>query len=113
MLRTAAPFLVLLAALPAAAQQAPRPGPGEAVVVSATAGDAACYLTLRDSAGRQANWPASFELCEEGDAGVRPGRRYAFRWEAGNILHPSCQGNMDCGRSLRVMLAVEARPLAR
>lgn len=111
MLRAAVPLLALLAALPAAAQQGPRPGPAEAVVVSAQAGDAACYLTLRDPAGRQSDWPARFELCEA--SGVRTGRRYAFRWEPGNILHPSCQGNMDCGRSLRVMLAVEARPAAR
>lgn len=111
MLRGAALTLALLAVLPAAAQQAPRPGPSEARVLSAQAGDAACHLTLRDATGREASWPAAFELCEA--KGVRPGRRYAFRWEATNILHPSCQGNMDCGRSLRVMLAVEARPLSR
>lgn len=103
--------MILFGSLPAAAQKGPWPGPAEAIVVSATAGDAACHLLLRDAAGRQSNWQAAFELCEE--KGVRAGQRYAFRWEARNILHPSCQGNTGCGRSLRVMLAVEARPAGR
>jgi len=110
MLRAALP-IALLAALPAAAQQAAGPAPADALVVSAEVGDVACHLVLREASGREASWRAAFALCEAN--GVRPGRRYAFRWEAGNILHPSCQGNMACGRSLRVMLAVEARPLPR
>jgi hypothetical protein len=101
---------VLLAALPAAAQS-PRQGPAEAVLVSMQSGDAACQLVLRDAEGREAGWPASFDLCD--DSRLRTGRRYAFTWKAENILHPSCQGDVNCRRSLRVMLAVEARPVAR
>jgi hypothetical protein len=85
--------------------------PARGTLVSAEAGDVACYLRIRDEDGQTRNWMAAFELCEGAEA--RIGQRFALTWRAGNVLHPSCQGNMDCGRSLRVMLIEELRPLPR
>lgn len=87
------------------------PGPARAVVTEAVAGDAACYLTLRDQAGRSETWEAAFEACEA--AGSRIGQVFALEWGLGTILHPDCQGDVNCGRSLRIMLVQKAVPLAR
>ncbi len=102
--------LALLAGA-ASGQSAPRPGPAQGTLLAAQAGDTACHLTIRDDAGARADWMAGFELCEKAAGAI--GRRFAFDWQAGNVLHPSCQGNVDCGRSLRVMLVQRMTPLAR
>ena len=103
--------LALLAtiAAPAEAQQTrgSSRGPDSGIVLETQAGDTACYVRVRDEAGRTRSWMAGFEVCE---ANLRAGRRYRFTWETGNVLHPDCQGNMDCGRSLRVWLISRARP---
>jgi hypothetical protein len=94
----------------AAAQTDPmRRGPARGTLLEAQAGDVACYLNIRDEAGRAEVWMAAFELCEQAEG--KTGRRYAFHYEPGNVLHPDCQGNMECGRSLRAMLAVKMQPL--
>ena len=94
---------------PAQSQPAPRPERG--TLLSAQAGDVACYLEIRDEAGKSQSWMADFELCEAAEA--RIGGRFALTWKAGDILHPGCQGNPDCGRSQRVMLITGLRPLPR
>lgn len=94
---------------PAQSQSAPRPERG--TLLSAHAGDVACYLEIRDEAGKSQSWMADFALCEAAEA--RIGRRFALTWKAGNVLHPSCQGNPDCRRSQRVMLITGLRPLPR
>lgn len=93
------------------AQSQPAPRPERGTLLSAQAGDVACYLEIRDEAGKSRSWMADFELCET--AAARIGRRFALTWQAGNVLHPSCQGNPDCGRSQRVMLITGLRPLPR
>lgn len=101
---------VMALAGPAWAQSAPE-RPTSGTLVSAEAGDVACYLRIRDGNGQTRNWMASFEMCEGAEA--RVGRHFALSWRAGNVLYPSCQGNMDCGRSLRVMLIDGMQPLPR
>ena len=85
-----------------------RAGPASGMLTRATAGDAACYLTIRDTAGRTEDWPAAFEMC--GKAPPLLHRDLAFTWTQANVLHPDCQGNADCGRSLRVMIVTGMRP---
>lgn len=88
-----------------------KPGPARGVVTQAVAGDAACHLTVRDPEGRSATWEADFSACEAAER--RLGQVFALDWGLGTILHPACQGNVDCGRSLRVMLVRKVVPLAR
>ena len=109
--RLPAAALGVLLAGAAVAQQPGKPGPARGTVLAAQAGDLACYLTIRDEAGQAADWMAGFELCEPGAA--RPGQAYAIAWEEGRVLHPDCQGDAACGRSLQVFLAVGLRPLPR
>ena len=85
-----------------------QPGPARGVLAEAVAGDAACYLTIRDEAGGTRNWEAAFEMCEEAPRLLN--RRLTFTWSLATILHPDCQGNMDCGRSLRLMVVTGMRP---
>ena len=113
-LALAAVALASIAALPQGLAQ-PRveagrakPGPATGVLVEAAAGDAACYLTIRDEAGATRNWEAGFEMCEQAPRLLN--RRLAFTWSMANILHPDCQGNMECGRSLRLMIVTGMRP---
>jgi hypothetical protein len=102
--------LAALLALPAAAQVGGDPmrqGPARGTLLGAEAGDAACYLRIRDEAGAVETWMAGFELCEAAPRLLN--RRLSFAWTAANVLHPECQGRQDCGRSLRVMLVEAAR----
>ena len=85
-----------------------QPGPARGVLTEASAGDAACYLTIRDEAGGTEIWEAGFEMCEQAPRLLN--RRLTFTWSLANILHPDCQGNMDCGRSLRLMVVTGMRP---
>lgn len=101
----AAALALLLVTGTAQAQNAP---PLRGTLLGADAGDIACYLRIRDEAGSTRTWMASFEMCEQAEAVM--GRRVTLVWRPGQVLHPSCQGNMDCGRSLHVMLVERMTP---
>lgn len=98
-------------ALAGAAGAQPAKGPERGTLLSAQAGDIACYLQIRDDEGRSQAWMADFELCDQ--AGPRVGRRFTLTWRAGTVQHPSCQGNPDCRRLQRVLLIVGMTPLGR
>lgn len=85
-----------------------QPGPARGMLTEASAGDAACYLTIRDEAGGTETWEAGFAMCEQAPRLLN--RQQTFTWSLANILHPDCQGNMDCGRSLRLMVVTGIRP---
>lgn len=89
----------------------PAKAPAQGVLLSAEAGDIACYLHIRDDAGDSRRWMAEFEFCE--GAGPRIGRRFALTWREGNVQHPDCQGNPACRATRRVLLVVGMRPLPR
>lgn len=93
----------------AAAQ--PAKAPAQGVLVSAEAGDIACYLGIRDDTGQSQRWMAEFELCE--GAAARIGRRFAFTWREGQVQHPDCQGNPECRRTQRALLVVGLKALPR
>lgn len=101
---------MLIGAGAAMAQPAAK-GPERGTLVSAQAGDVACYLQIRDDEGRSQSWMADFTLCE--GSGPRIGRRFALTWRRDSVQHPSCQGNPDCRRSQQVMLIVAMKPLPR
>lgn len=100
---------VVLVAWTGHALAQPAKAPAQGVLVSAEAGDIACYLGIRDESGQSRRWMAEFELCES--ARARIGRRYALTWREGNVQHPDCQGNPDCRRTQRVLLVVGMKPL--
>lgn len=103
-LQAAALALLLMPGM-AQAQNAP---PTRGTLLGADAGDVACYLRIRDETGGTRSWMATFEMCEKAEAVM--GRRVTLAWRPGRVLHPSCQGNMDCGRSLQVMLVEGMTP---
>jgi uncharacterized protein YecT (DUF1311 family) len=65
-------------------------------------GDRACYVTLTDDNGERFDEMAAFTLCER-ERELR-GRRVRLSYELANVLAAECQGNMDCGKSDRVVL---------
>ncbi|UPY37564.1 hypothetical protein [Sediminicoccus sp. KRV36] len=85
--------------------------PERGTLLSAEAGDIACYLQIRDEAGRSERWMAAFELCE--GAASRIGQSFLLRWRAETVQHPSCQGDTGCRRSERVMLITGLAPAKR
>lgn len=79
------------------------PPPASGQLLRMEAGDVSCYLHLRTALGSVEIVHADFELC---DLTSLIGERVAMRYKAANVLAASCEGDVDCGRSDRVMLAV-------
>lgn len=101
----AAGLILLIATMPARAQDAP---PLTGTLLSAEAGDIACYLRIRDPAGVSRRWMAEFDLCEQ--AGRLIGRSVNLAWTSLRVQHPSCQGDSDCKRMQQVMLVAGMTP---
>ncbi len=85
--------------------------PAVATITALQAGDVACYLTLRDEAGKTSEEMAEFEVCET-QAELR-GRRARLTWTIGNVLADECQGSPDCGKTKRVALVASAKPIGQ
>lgn len=80
------------------------PPPTAGTVTRLSSGDRACYLDLVDADGKKTTQFASFEICRQ----ELIGKTVRLTYEAGNILAFSCQGDMDCGKSDRVLLVTQA-----
>jgi hypothetical protein len=67
-------------------------------LVSIESGDAACYVTVKDSTGAENTHPGSFDLCPGGpaDASNLIGFPVALGWTKANVIAPSCEGNPEC-----------------
>jgi hypothetical protein len=113
--RAIASALVLLVVLPALASAQ---GPGtvqvgkeskktSGVLVSAEAGDVACYLTLKDDKGVEFRELADFDICEKQASLV--GKRLQLKYSLENVLADECQGDPDCKKSKTVALVVAAQ----
>jgi hypothetical protein len=70
-----------------------------------TSGDRACYAEVMDDQGVRSTQFARFEICEQSQNLI--GKRLNITYTPGNILAASCQGNVDCGKSDRVMLVTQ------
>lgn len=112
-LRVAGAALLLALSVPAAAQeadtvtiggQAKRTG---GTVTGVEAGDAACYLTLKDARGARFQEMADFSICEKG-ARLK-GKRVTLTYQLGKVMADSCQGNMDCKQTRTVALVMDAK----
>lgn len=93
---------VLVSALLTAPLRAAEP-PARATLLEATAGDIACYLSLRLPDGEQVEQMADFALCEQ-----TPPRDRELQWEyrTERVAAASCQGDPECADSESVALAV-------
>ncbi len=78
------------------------------ILREAVSGDVSCYLELEDTDGGRFQESAVFELCE--DPGLI-GQRLKLSYTVENVLAESCQGDVDCGQSDRIVLVSAARVL--
>lgn len=100
--RCAGCFVALtLAAMPAIGADTVRIGgedkPAFGRLVSATAGDVACYLEFSDAQGESFSEMATFEVCENAEPQV--GLWLSLAYEVGQVMADSCEGNPDCTES--------------
>jgi predicted small lipoprotein YifL len=79
-----------------------------ATIVSMTAGDRACYVTVREAGGATVEKAAAFPLCERDDL---VGRRVLLTTAMANIQAESCQGDPDCTETERVRMILAADPV--
>lgn len=82
---------------------------------SATAGDVACYLRMKDDRGVAFEEMADFDLCAPKSVRRFKGKRAALGYEIASVLSAECDGNMDCGKHDRIALVKTMRiaPLAK
>ena len=82
---------------------------------SASAGDVACYLSMKDDRGVAFDEMADFDLCAPESVRRFKGNRVALTYEIASVLSAECDGNMDCGKHDRVALVKTMRiaPLRR
>ncbi len=76
---------------------------------SASGGDRACYLSLKDDRGVVFEEMADFDFCEPKNIRRFRGKRLALTYEIASVLAAECDGNMDCGKSDRVALIKKLR----
>lgn len=80
--------------------------PARATLLEATAGDIACYLSLRLPDGEQVEQMADFALCE---APPPRGRELHWEYRSERVAAASCEGDPECTDSESVALAVAWR----
>lgn len=76
-------------------------------VVDANQGDVACYLTLKDDAGKSFDESADFDLCTTNR--LRKGQRVQLTYGMVNVQSAACQGNPDCKKTDRIALVTYAK----
>lgn len=76
---------------------------------SASAGDTACYLHMKDDKGAAFDEMAEFDFCEPRNMRRYGGKRLALTYAMESVLSAECDGNMDCGKSDRVALIKKLR----
>ncbi len=78
-------------------------------ITSLNAGDAACYLGLKDDRGVAFQEMARFEICEQR---ALLGKRVALTYVQQTVMSPDCQGDPACKKTRTVALVGAARPVA-
>ena len=92
---------LLAAHAPALAEEAT---PETGVLNALENGDVSCYLALTPPGGEEIYVSADFALCERQDL---IGSKVSLRYEEARVLAASCEGDMDCGKTDIIQLAVE------
>lgn len=73
-------------------------------------GDVACYVHLKDDAGKAFVELADFDICVQKPSIV--GKRVRLTYKRGTVLADECQGNPDCGKTKSVALVASASVIA-
>ena len=76
---------------------------GSGIIVSAVAGDTACYLQIKDESEMMHDEMASFDLCEAPELLNQPSE---FAYESANVMAASCEGRAECTDTDEVWLIV-------
>ena len=76
------------------------------VIVSAEAGDTACYLQIKDDSGEVHDELAGFDLCEDQTLLNKPSE---FIYERTSVMAASCEGDPDCKDTESVWLITEIK----
>ena len=79
----------------------------QATIVRQVAGDAACYLTLREDTGRETTEMAEFDLCAP-SANLQ-GKKVQLTYAQRTVMDPSCGGDPTCKRTRAVGVVVAAK----
>ena len=74
-------------------------------VVSLTAGDTGCYMTLKDDRGASFQELAVFDLCERKNL---VGKRVTLAYAMQKVMSPDCQGDPNCKKTRTVALVTAA-----
>ena len=72
-------------------------------------GDVACYLTLKDSKGKEFTELAVFEICEMTQL---VGKRLRLSYRLESVIADSCQGDPECKETRKVALVSAVKVLA-
>ncbi len=100
---SAAILTACLIAPPAIAQDGSA-APETGLLTDLENGDISCYLALKPEGGEPVYVSADFALCEQTDL-IDSTVRLVY--EEASVLAASCEGDMDCGKSDIILLAVE------
>jgi hypothetical protein len=97
---------------PTTASGAPPKAAEVFTLVSVQAGDAACYLSVKDSNGAEQSLPADFDLCPGGtsDATAQVGRKVTLERRPGQVMADSCSGDPNCTATKTVDLVIAIKP---
>lgn len=78
-------------------------------LIDVNQGDIACYLSLRDDAGKPFKESADFDLCNN----KLKGQRVQLGYSMANVQAASCQGDPNCKKSDRIALVTSMKPLGQ
>jgi hypothetical protein len=79
----------------------------KAYVVSQELGDVACYLTLRDDAGRETMEMADFDLCTRNPR--LQGKNVELGFTPKKVMNDSCGGDPACKKTRQIQLAITVK----
>lgn len=78
-------------------------------ITSMNSGDVACYVTLKDDKGVKFEEMADFDICEREKS--LKGKRLQLTYAQANVMAQSCQGNVDCKKTDKVILIEKVKLL--
>lgn len=81
-------------------------------LLAVQSGDAACYLTVKDSTGTDESLPADFDLCPGGTSDATPyvGSQVKLERRPDRVMADSCAGDPNCTATKTVDLVIAIKP---
>ncbi|MEQ1515911.1 MAG: hypothetical protein ABL931_05415 [Usitatibacteraceae bacterium] len=69
-------------------------------------GDVSCVIVLQDEDGKEFMESGDFDICFQKPSLI--GKRVRLRYEMASVMAASCQGDVDCKKTDRIALVVQA-----